>query len=291
MHPHLLPTKTSPPHTMFSTREHAPVHIPLYVTPLLSIRNPAPPGSQTEMYAVALFPEHPLKIGDAVHLHLLGPPRWRPEDGLKTLQRTDAIPLEIKGWISGERERSELEVEFVVRNEDEEATVRRAFIRASADPRMSATPTSSAEARGLRRHERRKEQRSKTARGLVEDLAVGKDGPGDLSGVGDERSTSHGAQRSGTERRVDGMARASDRGRWVVCTSLQGEMAVRGARLLGEERRARSCYETPGPTQQIPLPWLTPTERSRKGRDVGVGGSVARSSVMPVRGPRDLYQS
>ncbi|OJT13068.1 hypothetical protein TRAPUB_10381 [Trametes pubescens] len=278
---------------MISTKEHAPVHFPLYVTPLLSMRNPAPPGSQTEMYAVALFPEHPLKIGDAVHLHLLCPLNWRPGGGLETLQQAPAIPLEIKGWISGERERSELEVEFVVRNEDEDATVRRAFIRASADPRMSATPTLPAGNRGLRHSERRMEQRSKVARGSVAGprLEVARGGPVGPPHVEGERGSDPGAQSHGTEGRVGGLARASDRGRWVVCTSLTTTATTGGARPPDKDRRARGCYATPGPTRQIPLPWLTPSGRSRRGRSVGVGGNMGRSSETPGRGPRDLYQS
>lgn len=143
---------------MFAILEHSTVYVPLYVTPLLSIRNPAPPGSQTEMFAVALFPEHPLQVGDAVHLHLLSHTGQNATGTMENPLRAAAAPLEIRGRISGERERNRWEVEFVVMNDVEEAGVRRAFVRASADLRMSATPKPPAKSRKARRPAPRAEQ-------------------------------------------------------------------------------------------------------------------------------------
>lgn len=166
---------------MFTTTEHSTVYVPLYVTPLLSIKNPPTPGSQTEMFAVALFPEHPLQVGDAVQLHLLSRPSQSDLYLLETCCQMAATPLRIRGKISGERERSEQEVEFVIKNDDEEADVRRAFVRASADLRMSATPKPPARKYKLRHNAPRTGQGERGGP-TVDALSVA-DGPG--QGAGD----------------------------------------------------------------------------------------------------------
>lgn len=271
---------------MFTVHEHSTVYVPIYVTPLLSMRNPAPPGSQTEMYAVTLYPEHPLKVGDAVHLHHLCPPAPGYEGSPGDWRREVAIPLKIKGRISGERERNDLEVEFVVMNDDEDVDVRRAFVRASADPRMSATPTLSATRRGLRYSERRKRKEGRATREADADLAVAENGS-----VGPRRMNATSGWRAGlgTERGARGLQQqASDRGRWVVCTPLEMEMAG----IQSEERVARTPHVAPGPTEGLPSPWDAPSERNEEERRVGVGRAErGRSSEAPGRGPRDLYQN
>ncbi len=226
--------KSAVARAMFSVREHPPVYVPVYVTPLLSIRNPASPGSQTAMYAVALFPAHPLQVGDAVHLYLVCPPSQGPEPHPGDLRRVVAIPLEIKGRISGERERSALEVEFVVRNDEEETCVRRAFIRASADPRMSATRTPSVGRLRLRPSFLYNEQ----------------EGPLRPTRAECDLEANLGARESAHLRRQPG----TDRGRWVVYTSSRTET---------EERRAGVPYVAPGPTREVRPAWLAPTRERR----------------------------
>lgn len=193
---------------MFTVHEHSAVYVPIYVTPLLSMRNPAPPESQTEMYAVTLYPEHPLKVGDTVHLHHLCPPAPGYEGSPGDWCWEVAIPLKIKGRISGERERNDLEVEFVVMNNDEDVDVRKAFIRASADPCMSATPTLSATRRGLRHSKRRKRKEGGAACEADADLVVAENG---LIGPHHMNTTSGWRVGLGTERGARGLQQqASD---------------------------------------------------------------------------------
>ncbi|KAL1940704.1 hypothetical protein VTO73DRAFT_7745 [Trametes versicolor] len=198
------------------------------------------------MYAVALFPAHPLQVGDAVHLHLLCPPSHG-------LGRAVAIPLEIKGRISGERERSELEVEFVVSNDEEETCVRRAFIRASADPRMSATPTPPAERLRVRPSNPYDEQEAqprstRAERNLDANLGARAAAPGLAA------HQAHLHRQLGT-----------DRGRWVVCTPSRMETERLEARRVGVSNVAPG----PGPTQKVRPAWLAPrptrVRRSRMG--------------------------
>ncbi|OJT15589.1 hypothetical protein TRAPUB_6189, partial [Trametes pubescens] len=72
-------------------------------------------------------------------------------DGTReSANRAVTVPLGIYGRIVGERERSVEEVEFVVRNDDEHALVRQAFLRLSTNPRMAAAPTQLADDLALR---------------------------------------------------------------------------------------------------------------------------------------------
>lgn len=284
---------------MFLLQEYAPNYLPIYVTPLLSVKHPATPGSQTEMYAVAVQPDFPLRLGDAVHLLLLSHPPGGAGELSDGRNRVDVTPLGIRGRISGERERSELEVEFVVSNDNEEANIRRAFLRTRAEQYASATPTTSARDSWLRLPEvsdRSMEGRMDGgARG--EDLAGGGGGPcGPLSSEEDrgpiwgtwavaEGMYPFPGGPAGTGRSARGVQRISDHGRWVVCTSSREEPGLSvGGQTSGD------AFAAPGPTRKISAPWLTPNERSRRRDDVGVGLNADRSSEARARAPWGLNQ-
>ncbi|EIW62620.1 uncharacterized protein TRAVEDRAFT_17246 [Trametes versicolor FP-101664 SS1] len=283
---------------MLSAFEHQTAYVPLYVTPLLSVRNPAPQGSQTAMYAVAIEPLYPLQVGDAVHLHLLSFPPREPGTTQSGVMKPVATPLEIKGRISGERERDELEVEFVIRNDEEDTDVRRVFVRAGVNSCTPATPMTSDVRYGLRRPNLHGGQEWVADREVDKPWQAGWGGPTQTpileaeGGVG-VRNALPDAQRIlfeqlGVDRRMRSAHRQSDRGRWVVYAPPR-----KGAKKLRrvEGSRPGPPAVAPGPTQRIPTPWDAPRERSRTGIAEGVGSSNGRNSETPARGPKDLCTS
>lgn len=243
------------------------------------------------MFAVALLPERPLKVGDAVHLHLVSQQKRSPTDQPGCPWVGIATPLRIKGRISGERERDELEVEFVVRNEEEEDGTRRAFVRASADPRMSAAPTHLQRRLGLRRPDMCV-QRRRTALNPVAERTTTDSGPVDetcdteivdrswKTRVRKSDEMDRTPRRAGHESSLRGGARGSSvRGRGL--TGALGMPGHGGRGRVMEDRWAGTPYAAPGPSQTLPMPWLTMSGRM----EACVGKSTARSSEAPVRGP------
>ncbi|OJT01833.1 hypothetical protein TRAPUB_7740 [Trametes pubescens] len=271
---------------MFTTAEHSTVYVPLYVTPLLSIKNPPTPGSQTEMFAVALFPEHPLQVGDAVQLHLLSRPSQSDLNLLETCCQMTATPLGIRGKISGERERSEQEVEFVIKNDDEEAGIRRAFVRASADLRMSATPKPPARKYRLRRAGPRAGQGEKGGQ-TVDALSV-TDGPGQGAGdLGELGASPHVREGRAQTGRPRGLQQAGDRGRWVVYSPMTMEAMTSEQGGGGERAGPRTrAWGAAGSSRDPPKD--APSGRSRRAGDNNVGKDAGRGPDARARQRKDL---
>ncbi|OJT07294.1 hypothetical protein TRAPUB_1854, partial [Trametes pubescens] len=263
-------------------------YAPVYVTPLLSIKHPATPGSQTAMYATAILPRIPLQIGDRVHLYLRCLPCRRGEGLCENQYEPVAVPLEIWGKISGERERNELEVEYVVRNDNEDAHVRRVFLRTRADFCECSTPTSPADEQALRLSDARDEWEERTARKLRQERVASETGPVTMRARGSDRGRdmalktlpfgplpSSGQEITGAERRSERGRRRepSDDGcrkKWPVAQGEEGRPGLKGA-----ERRRR--VEAPGPSKRIYPLWLAPNERSRGRKGAGVGRKADRS--------------
>lgn len=111
-----------------------PAYTPLYVTPLFSTEHPAPSTSDTALYALTAAPPCLMEVGVRVHLHFLYASSIVLTDSPHQRPDPMSIPLGIRGWIAGERTRSGREVEYVVKNEDPYARVRRAFVRLQVVP-------------------------------------------------------------------------------------------------------------------------------------------------------------
>ncbi|EIW57329.1 uncharacterized protein TRAVEDRAFT_48368 [Trametes versicolor FP-101664 SS1] len=110
------------------------MYTPLYVTPLFSTDHPAPSTSDTALYALTAAPPCLMEVGVRVHLHFLYASSIVLTDSPHQRPDPMSVPLGIRGWIAGERTRSGREVEYVVKNEDPHARVRRAFIRQQVAP-------------------------------------------------------------------------------------------------------------------------------------------------------------
>lgn len=109
-------------------------YTPLYVTPLFSTEHPAPSTSDTALYALTAAPPCLMEVGVRVHLHFLYASSIVLTDSPHQRPHPMSVPLGIRGWIAGERTRSGRSVEYVVKNEDPDARVRRAFIRQQVAP-------------------------------------------------------------------------------------------------------------------------------------------------------------
>lgn len=278
-------------------------YIPVYVTPLLSIKNPPTPGSQTAMYATAISPQAPLRVGDQVHLHLLCLPRQEQSENPEERRRPAAVPLEIWGKISGERERDELEVEFVIRNDNEDAQVRRVFLRARADSRGATTPTRPDNERVLRRPQLR-EVRGVGAgrrRHAEEDgEPAGPRAPTNTQSEADGSCMTHsmtpgprayresardgtGGGRTGTQPPGECSGGRREPKTPLREQSWRGPLEVE----LWPGRRA----EAPGPSERVFPQWMAPKERRRRRRRADVGASPGRTQEALGREQSDLCQS
>lgn len=274
----------------------------VYVTPLLSVRCPPPPGSQARMYAAAFPPPFPLHVGDVVHLHLLCTPIEELESTTRTWAHPVTVPLGIEGTISGERERSELEVEFVIRCDKTEARVPSVFLRMGAEPRDADAPTSSDCDFPLRRPDR-DEELVRAVRGVCQER-VARAGPvarTDLKQTGStepsgmlEMDRSAWAPRPpehyGADRRTARGARTRKGGGGRVGAGTPLQRLEKGVGSESTEQEAEQWREVPGPTQRIFPPWLVPSKRSRREREAGVGEKPSRSTEAPTRAPGDLCQ-
>lgn len=115
-------------------------YIPLYVTPLFSTNHPTPATATTALYALTVAPQCLLEVGTRVHLHFLYSATFIVPESPSSRPDPMSIPLAIKGWIAGERTRSSCEVEFVVKNEQADAPIRRAFVRTRTRPGVTLSP-------------------------------------------------------------------------------------------------------------------------------------------------------
>lgn len=273
----------------------------VYVTPLLSVKNPATPGSQTAMYATAVSPPNPLQIGDAIHLFLLCLPRQEPDEPTESRNPAAAVPLEIWGTISGERERSELEVEFVVVNDNEDADVRRVFLRARSDSRNCAAPTIPAQNRILRPPQLRDERGERAGRRRRVDRIEEGTGPMNLSAHATDRELARWAQARAAEllaacerergeaeeRSKHGQPIGMNEGRERKSrTSSRGNEDRR--EVLDKGERARQGDEAPGPSERIFPQWLAPKERRRRRKTTSVGNNAGRCQETLAREQWDL---
>lgn len=244
------------------------------------------------MYATAVPPPRPLQIGEKVHLYLVNPPPRSP-------LREAIIPLKIKGWIAEEHERTELEVEFVVRSDEEEAHVQRVFLRTSAEPRGQDAPTQRFERPPLRLSDvGGAPRRTKEARALGKWAGTGGPyRPRSAREAGNERRSARTSllpeqsEPVGTETEEGrGPKQMGDRDDWEVWVPAREERRG-GPGPQNEEAGAWLSYVAPGPTQRMPLPRYKPFERRRKGRGAECGrigrtepGGADAGAARPVSG-------
>lgn len=121
-------------HSEINREPFSPTYTPLYITPLFSTDHPAPSSSDTALYALTAAPPCLMEVGVRVHLHFLYASSIVLTDSPHQRPDPMSVPLGIRGWIAGERTRTGREVEYVVKNEDPNARVRRAFIRQQVAP-------------------------------------------------------------------------------------------------------------------------------------------------------------
>lgn len=115
-------------------------YAPLYVSPLFSTNHPTPPTATTALYTLSAQPRFVLEIGTCVHLHFLYAPTSIIDDSLASVPDPMSIPLAIKGRIAGERARTGVEVEYVIKNEERNSPIRRAFVRLRLRPEDPMLP-------------------------------------------------------------------------------------------------------------------------------------------------------
>lgn len=172
--------------------------------------------------------------------------------------------------------------------DNEDAHVRRVFLRTRADFCECSTPTSPADEQALRLSDARDEWEERTARKLRQERVASETGPVTMRARGSDRGRdmafktlplgplpSSGQEITGAERRSERGRRRepSDDGcrkKWPVAQGEEGRPGLKGA-----ERRRR--VEAPGPSKRIYPLWLAPNERSRGRKGAGVGRKADRS--------------
>ncbi|OJT15157.1 hypothetical protein TRAPUB_8261 [Trametes pubescens] len=111
-------------------------YLHIVVVEATSARHPKPGSSRTALYIVPLLPPAPLQVGQYVHLHLLC--STTPDDaGPGNMDKAVAVPLPVAGRLEGERMQHAGEMEFVLKNEIAEASVKNAVIRIRHVPEVS----------------------------------------------------------------------------------------------------------------------------------------------------------
>ncbi|OJT05925.1 hypothetical protein TRAPUB_3215 [Trametes pubescens] len=262
------------------TPRHA--YIQVCATPLLSVKHPAPPGVKTAMYAVAFPPSCPLCLGKDVELHLLCAPPQGSETLFGCRPKAVAIPLGIRGRIVEEQERSKLEVEFVIKVDEDVTHVRRVFLRTSTEQCMSATPMHPAHDPAPRSSDVRNgtmwmawagsENRTGDAGGPAMPQCVEATSSPNTS----RGAQAHGGESAGQEWNWSGERTVVESGPLRTSREAVPRLSWRvadGAGPLGRERGAGPVYAAPGPTQRMREPWAKPKERSRLRTSVDDGRS------------------
>ncbi|KAL1939360.1 hypothetical protein VTO73DRAFT_10163 [Trametes versicolor] len=122
-----------------TTESSQPPYTPLYVTPLIFLSSPTPPTSRTATYTLTRPPGCLLAVGTAVCL-CLAQAQCLESRGSSRVAQTAAGSPAIWGWIAGERSRTVDEVEYVVKNEDRNAPILRAFVRFRSLPGLIPLP-------------------------------------------------------------------------------------------------------------------------------------------------------
>lgn len=122
-----------------TTESSQPPYTPLYVTPLIFLSSPTPPTSRTATYTLTRPPGCLLAVGTAVCL-CLAQAQCLEIRGSSRVAQTAAGSPAIWGWIAGERSRTVDEVEYVVKNEDRNAPILRAFVRFRSLPGLIPLP-------------------------------------------------------------------------------------------------------------------------------------------------------
>lgn len=112
----------------------------IYVVKLRSRKHPSPANSSTELFKLVLPPPEPIEIGMRLLLFLVCPPFQTEIRNYTDLDTALVIPLDFEGVVAGERARTTGTVDFVIKNEDTSALIKRAFLSVRSDSEPAQPP-------------------------------------------------------------------------------------------------------------------------------------------------------